>query len=649
MVPTWFPTSNWWFSLATTPMPETTTTPLPTTTTTAESFTSTQQTTTSTSRSRTRPTTSRRKTSVTAGPLSTDAVSSSTLSSRPSTLITIQNFQPLPPPVRVSSEQHHPPPPPQSPPPAPTKKQQHQQQKQRPQPFQQPLASTPELINPPSNSYVINSTALKITHGLIPTTPTVEDEAANPDGESALVSVVVQNQHFMANLLKGPTSTSTERPTTRTTTRRRPSHSTTSRPPVTPGAFTSSTSSNYGNDQWPNYSTTSRPQTSYYPNSDDGHGHWPSRPSKRPHPIRTTVSSSHSDSASITTTKPRPPAIEPIVAEFMEQLYDFYSTARYPSLPPQTSTTTSAPPTTTTTPSRPAFPFFNFESNISNLYGQNGNDNLQAIYGGSHYGVPSSSTSTTTTTTTTKSPGPPSTTSNVGGLHFVNSSTEIVVFSGAFEVTPSSVFDIEPLPSIQFNPMEEEHELEEEEGLDFSPLDADAQLPPSSVDGPGPASSTSRPPLQIEAVVAEEHPLNIEAVLADGPPIEAIYVETAGDNGESELNPAPITLVNTNANQLSVSAGSGASGLSSVSGLVGSSSSSTTGTSSANSVLAPGVVIGSLAVAIAATATIVAAVFFPTFLPLAALGKKRRTYYDPPRTQYVAASKQSFAEVQAIF
>jgi hypothetical protein len=62
-------------------------------------------------------------------------------------------------------------------------------------------------------------------------------------------------------------------------------------------------------------------------------------------------------------------------------------------------------------------------------------------------------------------------------------------------------------------------------------------------------------------------------------------------------------------------------------------------------VLAPGVVIGSLAVAIAATATIVAAVFFPTLLPLAALGKKRRTYYDPPRTQYVAASKQSFAEV----
>lgn len=654
MIDTWFPTvPNWWFPTAptvtttsttqstSTTVPSTststTTTQAPTTsrsrtrpttsrrktvTTPATTSTSTTQSTTvpstssstttttqvpTTSRSRTRPTTSRRKT--TSSFTNYEVISSSTVSSRPSTLITIHHFQPLPPPARVSSQQQ---------PPLKQKIPPKQQQEQHP--IQLLPTESPELISPilnsSSSSVLVNSTTLKFTHGGEPAPPPLDDPE-NPDGESSLVSVVVQNQQVLANLLKGSSSlsmtSSTGRPFTTTRMNYWPSYSTSTTPTTT------------------TTTTTNRPSYTMPSSNNVIHGQWHGygnhRPHKRPLPTTTTTES--------TPLRPRPP-IEPIIAEFIDYNYD-YSTARYPILPSEipttTKSTTEATTTTTSTTTTTAPPAQSIDLN-SDLFGQYGSDQYSMINAPPTPSIISSSS----TISSTKSP--PATTSShaAHGLHFVNSSTEIVQFS-PFDVTPSSVFGIEPLQGPQFNPFDTESILPDAGPTyyqDSETVVAEAPQFPSYYQEP--VIDDVAPPLYVEAVVAPPPPRP--------PYVEAVVIESVDDNGVIDFNPAPVALLNTNANQLSVSSGSSSSsGTSSVSYVAPSSSS--TGSTTTPSVLAPGVVIGSLAVAIAATATIFAAVFFPSLLPLAALGKKRRTYYDPPRNKHVAASKQSFAEVKS--
>ena len=109
----------------------------------------------------------------------------------------------------------------------------------------------------------------------------------------------------------------------------------------------------------------------------------------------------------------------------------------------------------------------------------------------------------------------------------------------------------------------------------FNPLDTEsvlAESAPTYYEEPEPVvdEAPQFPSYYQEAVVAEAAPPYYQ---------EAVVVEAVGDNGEYELNPAPVVVLNTNANQLGISSGGG-SGTSSVSYVGPSSSSSSRSPSS---------------------------------------------------------------------
>lgn len=172
---------------------------------------------------------------------------------------------------------------------------------------------------------------------------------------------------------------------------------------------------------------------------------------------------------------------------------------------------------------------------------------------------------------------------NTNGIHFVNTSTELVFFSPFDDVTPSAIIDLDP--DTQF--------------ADFN-----------------------RPPVR--------------------PPIEAVEVETADDNGVvAPAVPLAVGDIAPVANTFGLTFGSvsvNSVGSSDNGGSSSSVSVSSGTTSSTTSSVSSGVVLGAFAVA-AAAVTYLAAAFLPIAIPLVA--KKRRTY-APAKKKH-----SSFAEPPA--
>ena len=173
------------------------------------------------------------------------------------------------------------------------------------------------------------------------------------------------------------------------------------------------------------------------------------------------------------------------------------------------------------------------------------------------------------------------------GIHFVNTSTDIILVGPLEGATPASVVDIEPI-------------------TDSILVTAEPQTPPSA------------PSLQIDAVVAED---DTAAIIVDAAP------SLVGA-------PAPsVPDVSSNANIFLSSVTSTGSGIS-----ISSGTTSTSTTTSASS----GVAFAVFAISLAAAAY-VGAVLLPVWLPFA-LKKKRRRNYAPARNSYPAASYSASAQ-----